>query len=411
MRCNQRSIHYRKPDTFTQIQGDFDLFQKIVADMIANGGFLAPIAHWHMVDKNEEELEADKQYIDVSQDRYEEAYIKQYQDSSRFLDAWIGDFGHKKWTEEQLAFWKPFLEQVDTLKLFEDVQSHPERDWIYTDLSTILNINVLSAFAPDSATHILEVGGGYGRLAEAALNVFEGIKYVMLDAVPGSLLFSYLYMKHQFPDKKIGFYYNGDPLDMDAYDVYICPSWHFERLNTCQYDIAINISSFQEMGQQHVDFYLSLFDACLKDRGLVYLCNSRSYVFQGEWNYPAHWSKQYMYNTPVGWPDVYPYELFEVDASRKDHQDRNSFYDAAYFLSMRSLQNANAEIATLKNRMGWLAKDKEKEKEKVRALQSSLSETEAERNAAKQALEETLQSTSWKITKPIRAVRSALGKK
>lgn len=165
MLYNQRSIHYREPETFTKIQGDFALFQKIVSDMIANGGFLAPIAHWHMIEKNDKELEERTSYIDISQDRYEEAYLKQYKNSSDFLDAWVGYMGCRKWTEEQLADWRPFLDQADTLKLFDNVQSHPERDWIYTDLITIVDINMLSAFAPESTTYVLEVGGGYGRLA------------------------------------------------------------------------------------------------------------------------------------------------------------------------------------------------------------------------------------------------------
>lgn len=233
----------------------------------------------------------------------------------------------------------------------------------------------------------------------------------MLDAVPGSLLFSYLYLRHQFPQKKIGYYYNGDPLDLEAYDLYICPSWHFERLNTYRYDIAINISSFQEMGQQHVDFYLSLFDACLQDKGLVFLCNSRNYVFQGAWNYPAHWNKLYMYNTPAAWTNVYPVELFEVDVSGKNHRSKNEFYDSGYFFATNSLRAYNEKVTSLQKKVAFLSNTVSEEKEKAKSLQIALSVMERERNSVKQSLEETLKSTSWKITKPLRAVRTALVKK
>ena len=52
---------------------------------------------------------------------------------------------------------------------------------LMADLGSMLELNLLYTFAPDrSPTRVLEVGGGYGRTAEATLNVFaRSVKWVM----------------------------------------------------------------------------------------------------------------------------------------------------------------------------------------------------------------------------------------
>jgi putative sugar O-methyltransferase len=150
--------------------------------------------------------------------------------------------------------------------------------WLNADLGSVMDLNLINVYAdfpgPRSTT-ILEVGGGYGRLAEAFYNTFsETMKYVLVDAVPASIMYAYLNMS-KCTSAKVGFYYNHDELDLNKFDVYVMPSWHFKRLNNSEYDISINVESMQEMAQVHVDFYMGLFDAVTRPDGLIYISNGR----------------------------------------------------------------------------------------------------------------------------------------
>jgi hypothetical protein len=72
------------------------------------------------------------------------------------------------------------------------------------DLGSILDLNLLSSFAPDRPrTSFLEVGGGFGRTAEAALNVFSGsVTWVIVDSVPASLVYAREYLRLACPDQR-----------------------------------------------------------------------------------------------------------------------------------------------------------------------------------------------------------------
>jgi len=208
-------------------------------------------------------------------------------------------------------------------------------------------------------------------------------------------MFSYLYLKEQFPDKKIGYYYNDDPFDMEQFDLYICPSWHFERLNQYQYDAAINLSSFQEMAQDHVDYYLDLFDRVLCQDGMLYLHNSRDYVFKGDWNYPEHWERLFMYNLPKSWTDHFPAEIFRKRESADGHAMRNAFVEAAYDYSLQKLKGARAQnVAVVADTHPQEQECTDEWKEQYLALM--------------QEYQDVLNSKSWKITAPLRGLKKFL---
>lgn len=149
------------------------------------------------------------------------------------------------------------------------------------------------------------------------MNVFDDVKYVLLDAVPGSLIYSYNYLMRQLGDKRVGFYYNNDEFDLNKFDIYIMPSWHFKEINKYLYDVSINVSSMQEMGQQHVDFYFSLFNDVTRINGLIYLTNSHDYVFKGKWNYDEMWRRNFISNTISSWTRFYPTEVFVKTQSKQ----------------------------------------------------------------------------------------------
>jgi SAM-dependent methyltransferase len=207
---------------------------------------------------------------------------------------------------------------------------------LQADLGSIMDLNLLYAFADPSdrkVTRILEVGGGYGRLAEAAFNIFgRSIKYVLVDAVPGSIYYSRKYLSYACPGARVISFYDAgsDDLDLenDEFDIAIVPSWHFERINRGRYDVCVNIESMQEMNQVHVDYYLQLFQSVAADQAVIYISNARDYYFRGSFRYPANWRRLFSSNTPRSWKQDHPTEIFRKTCT--DCSMQNSVVDAAY---------------------------------------------------------------------------------
>lgn len=186
--------------------------------------------------------------------------------------------------------------------------------YLETDLGTIMDCNLIFKFSKidkEKRISIIEIGGGYGRLAEAFLRggIFNSIHYLLVDVTPGSLMYSYLYLKSQHPNLSIGAYFNGDKYSSN-FDCYIMPSWHLDKIVPKTFDISINVESMQEMEQEQVDYYINQFDRVTKPGGLVYLSNSKVYVFKGKWNIPKYWKKLFDENTPRSWTANHPTQIY-----------------------------------------------------------------------------------------------------
>lgn len=226
------------------------------------------------------------------------------------------------------------------------------------------------------------------------MNVAKGLKYVLVDAVPGSILYSYEYLKKTLADKKIGFYYLDDEFDLDFYDVYIIPAWHFEKMNSYTYDCCVNISSMQEMGQEHVDYYLNLFDHISKERGIVFLENSHDYVFKGEWNYKDNWERIFMFNTPASWSNYFPVEIFRKRAS--NYSRWNQCVVAGYKYTLYEKQTLKAKMDEMQNEI-WRLQYAESELEKCREEDKALKEENKTLSEENQALRKENQALKAKV--------------
>jgi SAM-dependent methyltransferase len=255
------------------------------------------------------------------------------------------------------------------------------------DLGSMLDLNLLYTFAPDrSPTRVLEVGGGYGRTAEAALNVFAGsVKWVMVDAVPASLVYARDYLRAACPDARIGFYYDSDAASIESFDCYIAPAWHFEELNGSErYDVCVNIESFQEMTQPAVDAYIGLFDRVAADDAIFYISNAHDYQFRGSWNYPPTWRRLFSSNTPRSWTHDHPTEVFVRTAG--DNRAVNAAIEAGY---RRSLQR-------------WVPPGHGVPSPMVEELDADRDALRARVAALEADLEIVRNSTSWRVTGPLR---------
>lgn len=305
------------------------LIATIAADLRENGGAYMPRANWLLLDAEATSTEVDGLFPEAFA---ESAIAERMATSEEMLDAWIGSGQMQPALGASSERYRPFLTGHDPLGLWDaNVGDEAVAAGLFdADLGSILDLNLLSTFAPRrERTLVVEVGGGYGRTAEAALNVFEGHKWVMVDAVPGSLAYAREYLGRACPDSAIGFYYDGDPFDLDRFDCYIVPAWRFEELSgATRYDACVNIESLQEMTQDAVDGYLELFDRVVAEEGVVYLSNAHDYVFTGEWNYPSRWRRLFQANTPRSWTRDHPTEIFTPAPG--DHRAVNAAIEAAY---------------------------------------------------------------------------------
>jgi len=312
---------------FESIRADADAFGKIVTDMRLYGGKLTPMSVWITLDTKTPYRRASEELIDSS---YAPAVLeKKMSDFTKMIPLWIG-FGQRPIDDRVVNTYEELFGKCDPLGLWGTNVKEADAA-IIADLWSIMDVHLIWTLLPtkNQITRILEVGGGYGRLAEAMLNVFgTSIRYVLVDAVPGSLYYAEHYLKRACPEMRIGSYYNDDPFDLEKFQCYIAPSWHFKSLNKYLYDVCVNIESFQEMLQEHVDFYLELFDNVAADRALIYLSNAHDYFFRGSWNYPPHWRKLLCANTPRSWSTYHPTEVFIK--SDHDYLLQNNIQDVLY---------------------------------------------------------------------------------
>jgi hypothetical protein len=289
-------------------------YDVLLEDMIRNGGMLIPDPNWLMTeDVSQPAASYDKsKALDFAQS--EDHYRCKVSSIASLMNAWVGSAGPP--THTAISRYRRFLEHCDPLQLW---QANVNNDGnaiplLQQDLGTLMDVTLLYVFSlqrEKKLTTILEVGGGYGRLAEAVFNIFgPSVRYVMVDAVPASLYYAKKYLSCACPDARVASWYDGGTLDLSAYDIAVVPAWHFDKINTLQYDICVNIESMQEMSQHHVDYYLNLFQSASGEGATIYLSNAHEYYFRGVFNHPRNWQKVFCANTPRSWCRKHPTEIF-----------------------------------------------------------------------------------------------------
>ena len=319
------------------LRADRKQLAEIVDDLRECGGVYTPRMNWVMLDCTRTPDEVDDGRAYLEEGFSDEAVAARMSTMEQMMEAWIGQ-QRLPVSAGVVARYAPYVQAHDPLDLWTaNVTTGDALAGLsIADLGSIVDLNIIQSHAPatpDRPMVVLEVGGGYGRLAEAALNVFgASVKYVLVDSVPGTLLYAREYMRRACPGARVGFYYDGDPFDLNAYDCYIVPSWHFESINNTDYDVCVNIESFQEMGQEQVDLYLGWFETVGRDGTLIYLSNAHDYRFDGEWNYPATWRRLMCAKAPRAWTSDHRTEVFIK--SNDDHWSANAAIVAAYEWSL-----------------------------------------------------------------------------
>lgn len=111
---------------------------------------------------------------------------------------------------------------------------------------------------------VLELGGGYGRVAWVFLEEFPGVRYVMVD-IPPALGIAQQYLTTLFPDRRAFGFRHFDSSDEIADElaaaelVFLTPN-QLELLEPLDVDLFINISSLHEMRPEQIAHYLGQAD-------------------------------------------------------------------------------------------------------------------------------------------------------
>ncbi len=301
----------------SRVRIDFDeeLYGRIVEDMRQHGGMHAPGKVWRM----------EALFPDSPESRERPSF-------SDMVAPWIGTFAKKAPAEqvrEVREVLKPHLRHVPA-PLRSRLRM--ETGMPVVELRTVHDVALMTSHLAGPPARVLEVGAGYGRLAEAFFNLKLDVRYVIVDAVPATLYYAYEYLRRALPRKKVAFYYTDGPAGAAEADCYIVPTWRIGDVELEPVDLAINIASFQEMTMKQVRYYLQLFDRTVADGGGIYISNSRVYGYPREYTYPSNWKVLFKHTTPFSVTLHYPVEIFEkTDADWSAH---NVDVERSYFLEL-----------------------------------------------------------------------------
>lgn len=147
---------------------------------------------------------------------------------------------------------------------------------------------IARALAGRKPRSIVEVGGGYGRLAYALLNAYPEARYTIVDIEP-ALTIARWYLGQLFPPERIRFVHPDEA-----------------ALEGPTADLVVSVSSLQEMTHEQVVGYFALFDRLARG-GVVYLKQRSQWPNPhdgitlpfGEYPIPADWRKLFDETAPV----------------------------------------------------------------------------------------------------------------
>ena len=136
---------------------------------------------------------------------------------------------------------------------------------VYTNhfLNELLQINFIKKNTEfDSIKYVIELGAGIGMLASTFLKLNNRIKYVISDIAP-QIFFSEYFLRN------IGYKVYGyedvireENIDLNKifndFDVVCIPTWKLDNLDDFNFDLFINVASFQEMEKEQALNYLSI---------------------------------------------------------------------------------------------------------------------------------------------------------
>jgi putative sugar O-methyltransferase len=111
-----------------------------------------------------------------------------------------------------------------------------------------------------SPRHVIEIGGGYGRVGWVLLSALPGLRYLMCD-IPPALAIAQRYLTTLFPDRPAFTFRRFDEYaeiadEFESAAIAFITPGQLQALPPQQSDLVINISSLHEMRRDQIAFYL-----------------------------------------------------------------------------------------------------------------------------------------------------------
>ncbi|MEA2418298.1 MAG: hypothetical protein QOE60_504 [Thermoleophilaceae bacterium] len=169
---------------------------------------------------------------------------------------------------------------------------------------------------PDNG--ILEIGGGYGRLAWAFLECFPSVRYLMVD-IPPALAVAERYLSLVYPHRPRFEFRHFDSYEdvrqefEDSQILFLTPN-QLELIPTPSAGLCINVSSLHEMSPPQIEHYLRTIDA-----------HSNGFFYTKQWLRSMNPHDEVIirredYEIPATWRSVFD----------RPHPVQTNFFEALY---------------------------------------------------------------------------------
>jgi len=227
--------------------------------------------------------------------------------TSRFMDDLIGISGMRRPKIKEVREYKLFLKlnnfQFNFFRLYYSVF---RKKILLTDLGTIVDFSIVNSILNKSnPISVMEIGGGYGRLAYGLLKNREILNYILVDPIPSSIALAADYLdKNEFAFKII------NSIDEQLHRINLLHPSDLKIVPDNSVDLVINIESFQEMTQDWVDAYIDIIDMKTRSNSFFYHSNSFEYKNRFKLNLGAHWKLLTSFNHPRHWTDSHRTEVY-----------------------------------------------------------------------------------------------------
>jgi hypothetical protein len=236
------------------------------------------------------------------------------------LDPIIGTRGMKNPTLKDVVKYLSYITKFDDATWDIDQIAGGLESILLTDLGSFMDVSLLRQYVTkqlgtkSKAVKILEIGGGYGRLAESILRnlTIEVDQYILADSVPISLASAYAYLRESFPEFEVSILLRDQPISQTS-RIMIIPSWNLSLSPIENVDLVINIESFQEMTKGYVDHWLRYIELIIGSERYVYFSNSKDYLNRNIPEIPRKWKKILEENTPRSWTNNHPTSIYQVE--------------------------------------------------------------------------------------------------
>ena len=233
-------------------------------------------------------------------------YIKN-STTSRFMDDLIGISGMRVPKIKEVREYKSFLKlnnyQFNFFRLYYSVF---RKKILLTDLGTIVDFSIVnSVLNKSNPISVMEIGGGYGRLAYGLLKNREILNYILVDPIPSSIALAADYLdKNEFAFKII------TSIDEQLHRINLIHPSDLKIVPDNSVDLVINIESFQEMTQEWVDTYIDIINMKTRANSFFYHSNTFEYKNRFKLNLGAHWKLLTSFNHPRHWTDSHRTEVY-----------------------------------------------------------------------------------------------------